>query len=142
MAQAKQGDTVNVHYTGRLDDDTIFETSQGHDPMQFTVGVDRLLPAFEETVIGMNPGESRTTKIPSAEAYGPYHEEMVIIIDRQRFPDNLNPEIGQELEVHQSDGQIVPVLVTDVSESSVTLDGNHPLAGKDLTFDIQLVEIL
>ena len=142
MAQAKQGDTVNVHYTGKLDDDTVFDTSQGHDPLQFTIGIDSLIPAFAEIVIGMNPGESRTIRIPADEAYGPYHEEMVVMIDRQRFPDNLNPEIGQELEVHQSDGQIVPVLVTDVSESSVTLDGNHPLAGKDLTFDIQLVEIL
>lgn len=142
MAQAKHGDTVNVHYTGRLDDDTVFETSQGRDPLQFTIGVDQLLPAFEETVIGMNPGESRTTNIPSDEAYGPYHEGMVVKVDRQRFPDNLDPEIGQELEVHQNDGQIVPVTVTDVSESSVTLDGNHPLAGKDLTFEIRLVEIL
>jgi peptidylprolyl isomerase len=142
MAQAKNGDTVKVHYTGKLDDDSVFDTSADHEPLEFTIGDGRLIPDFEQAVIGMSPGESKTIQVPSTNAYGPHHEEMVISVDRKDFPPDLEPKVDQRLEVRQQDGQVFAVTVTDVSETKVTLDGNHPLAGKDLTFDIQLAEIV
>jgi peptidylprolyl isomerase len=142
MAQAKTGDTVKVHYTGKLDDGTVFDTSSDREPLQFTIGQGQLIPDFEQAVVGMNPGESKTIQIPSENAYGPHHQEMVMEIDRSEFPENLEPEVDQRLQVSQSDGRTFPVTVTGVSESKVTLDANHPLAGKDLTFDVQLTEIV
>jgi peptidylprolyl isomerase len=142
MAQAKTGDTVKVHYTGKLDDDTIFDTSADREPLQFTIGEGQLIPDFEQAVVGMNPGESKTIQIPSENAYGPHHEEMVMVVERNEFPADLDPKVDQRLQVRQQDGQEFAVTVTDVTESEVTLDGNHPLAGKDLTFDIQLAEIV
>lgn len=142
MAQAKPGDTVKVHYTGKLEDGMVFDTSTDLDPLQFTIGDGQIIPGFEQAVVGMNPGESKTIKIPTDEAYGPHREEMVLMVDRNQLPVDLKPEIGQQLQSRQTDGQTIVVTVTDVSESSVTVDGNHPLAGKDLTFDIQLVEIV
>ena len=142
MAQAKQGDTVKVHYTGKLEDGTLFETSIDRNPLQFTVGEGQIIPGFEKAVIGMNPGESKTAKVPVDEAYGPPLEEMVITVDRNRLPADLKPEIDQRLQIRQADGRTTIAMVTDVSESSVTLDTNHALAGKDLTFDIQLIEIV
>jgi len=142
MTQAKLGDTVRVHYTGRLEDGTVFDTSLDREPLRFTIGEGWLIPGFEEAVIGMNPGESKTTVIPADQAYGPHYEEMVIEVDRDQFPEDLEPEVGQQLQILQSDGRAIIVTVTEVSESSVTLDANHPLAGKDLTFDIQLMEIV
>ena len=142
MAQAKTGDTVKVHYTGKLDDGTVFDTSADREPLQFTVGEGQIIPDFEQAIVGMNPGESKTIQIPSDKAYGPHHEEMVMVVDRNEFPKDLEPKVDQRLQVRQSDGQVFAVTVTAVSESKVTLDGNHPLAGKDLTFDIQLSEIV
>jgi peptidylprolyl isomerase len=101
-----------------------------------------LIPAFQETVVGMKPGNSRTVKIAACEAYGPRHEQMVAAVDRNKFPDNIKPSVGLELDICQLNGKVSLVKVTDVSECSVTLDANHPLAGKDLIFDIQLVEIV
>ena len=141
MAQAKTGDTVKVHYTGKLDDGTVFDTSADREPMQFKIGEGQLIPDFEQAVVGMNPGDSKTVQIPSDKAYGPHHEEMVMVVDRKEFPEDLAPQVDQRLQVNQQDGQTFAVMVTDVSESKVTLDANHPLAGKDLTFDIQLTEI-
>lgn len=142
MAQAKNGDTVKVHYTGKLDDGTVFDTSNNREPLQFTIGEGQLIPDFEQAVVGMNPGESKTIQIPSENAYGPHHEEMVMEVDRSQFPADLEPKVDQRLQVRQQDGQEFAVTVTDVTEAKVTLDGNHPLAGKDLTFDIQLTEIV
>jgi len=142
MTQAKLGDTVRVHYTGRLEDGTVFDTSIDRDPLQFTIGEGWLIPGFEEAVVGMNPGESKTTTIPADKAYGPYYEEMVVEVSRSQFPEDLEPEVGQQLQILQADGRAIVVRVTEVSESSVTLDANHPLAGKDLIFDIQLMEIV
>ena len=142
MGQAEHGNTVKVHYTGKLDDGTVFATSTEREPMEFKIGESQVIPDFEQAVIGMNAGESKAIKIPADKAYGPYHEEMVVAVDRDRLPPNFEPEVGQQLQVRQADGRVITVMVTDVSESSVTLDANHPLAGKDLSFDIQLVEIL
>ena len=142
MAQAKHGDTVKVHYTGKLDDGTVFDTSIKRDPLQLTIGEGRVIPGFEQAVVGMKPGESKTAKVPADKAYGPHREEMVLEVDRNQFPEHLKPKVGERLQVRQPDGQTIIVTVTDISEASVTLDGNHPLAGKDLTFDIQLIEIV
>ena len=142
MAQAENGNTVKVHYTGRFEDGTVFDSSSNSGPLQFVIGEGRLIPGFEQAVVGMSPGESKSTTIPPEEAYGPHHEQIVQVIDRKQVPPDLKLEVGQQLEVRRQDGQKTMVMVTDVSESTVTLDANHPLAGKDLTFDIQLVEIV
>jgi len=142
MAQAKHGDTVRVHYTGRLEDGTVFDTTASRDPLEFTIGKGQIISGFEEAVIGMNPGESKTVNVPANKAYGPYRKEMVVEVERSQIPENLNPQVGQLLEIRQMDGRTIIVKVIDVSDAGVTLDANHPLAGKDLTFDIQLVEIV
>jgi peptidylprolyl isomerase len=142
MAQARNGDTVKIHYTGKLEDGTVFDTSINRDPLQFTVGEGQIIPGVEESVEGMSLGESKTIEVPADKAYGPHYEEMVLVVDRNEFPGHLKPEVGQRLEIRPTDDQTIPVLVTDVSASSVTLDANHPLAGEDLTFDILLVEIV
>ena len=143
MAQAQHGDKVKVHYTGRLDDGTVFDSSIISDPLEFTIGEREVVPGFEEAIIGMNPGESKTVTVPVDKAYGPRRDDMVMVVDREKFPPNIEPEVGQQLEIRQrEDGRTIPVMVTDVSESSVTLDANHHLAGKDLIFNIQLLEII
>jgi len=142
MAQAKHGDTVKVHYTGKLEDDTVFDTSVNRDPLQFTIGKGQVIPGFEQAVVGMNPGESKTTKVPVDQAYGPHQKEMVLEVDRKQFPADLKPEVGQEYQIPQAQGRPTVVTITDVSESKIVLDANHPLAGKDLIFDVQLLEVL
>ena len=141
MAQAKTGDTVKVHYTGKLDDGTVFDSSAEREPLEFTLGSGSIIPGFERAVLGMNLGESKTEVIPTDDAYGPHLEEMVVVVDRQQMSIEIEPEIGQQLQLQQQDGQVLPVVITDVSDASVTLDANHPLAGEALTFDIELVEI-
>ncbi len=142
MAQVKHGTTVKVHYTGKLEDGTIFDTSAKRDPLQFKIGEGQVISGFEQAVVGMNPSESITVKVPADKAYGPHREEMVLVVDQNQIPKNLKLELGLQLQIPQKDGQKAIVAVTNISESSVTLDANHPLAGKDLTFDIQLIEIL
>jgi len=142
MAQAKTGDTVKVHYTGKLEDGTVFDTSADREPLEFKIGEKQLIPDFEQAVIGMEPGESKSIQIVSENAYGPHHEEMVMVVERKDIPEGLNPQVDQRLQVQQQSGQSFVVTVTAVSEASVTMDGNHPLAGKDLSFDIQLTEIV
>ena len=141
MAQAKTGDTVHVNYTGKLADGTIFDTSRDRHPVQFTIGKGQLIAGFEQAVIGMNKGESKTVVIPADQAYGPRLEESVAAVDRKHLPADLKAEAGQRLEITQTDDKTILVTVVDVSEASMTLDANHPLAGKDLTFDIELVGI-
>lgn len=142
MGQAKHGDTVKVHYTGKFEDGTVFDTSNNRDPLEFTIGEKQVIPGFEQAVVGMSPGESKTTQVPAERAYGEHRKEMVAVIGRNRFPEKLDPKVGQQLQIRQQDGLTTLVTVTDVSESTVTFDANHPLAGKDLTFDIQLVEVV
>jgi peptidylprolyl isomerase len=142
MAQAKMGDTVRVHYTGTLDDGTMFDTSVNREPLEFTLGEGQVIPGFDTAVIDMVPGEIRVSLIPADEAYGPHSEELVTDVDRERFPADLELELGQQLQVGLADGQQAIVMVVDLSDSTVTLDANHPLAGQDLTFEIELVEIL
>lgn len=142
MTQAKNGDTVKVHYTGKLKNGEVFDKSSESDPLQFKIGDGQIIPGLEEAVIGMEQGETRKTEIPADEAYGPRDEEKVVEIERSRFPDNLEPEVNQKLQVQQENGQQLIVTVTDVAEKTVTLDMNHPLAGEDLVFEIKLVNIV
>ena len=142
MAPANTGDTVKVHYTGKLDDGTVFDTSANRDPLQFTIGEQQVIPGFEQTVVGMNPGESKTAQIPVDKAYGPHRKEMILVVERSQFPADLEPQVEQCLQLCQPDGQNMVARVTDVSESKVMLDANHLLEGKELTFDIQLIEIV
>ncbi|MGM0453395.1 MAG: FKBP-type peptidyl-prolyl cis-trans isomerase [Thermodesulfobacteriota bacterium] len=141
MTQAKSGDTVKIHYKGTLNDGTVFDSSEGRDPLEFTIGEGNIIPGVEEAVIGMAPEDTKTETISPDKAYGDYRSEMVIDVDKSQFPENIDPEVGQQLELKQQDGQTVVVTVTEVNENQVKLDANHPLAGKDLTFEIQLEEI-
>ncbi|PMB42668.1 peptidylprolyl isomerase [Fischerella thermalis CCMEE 5205] len=141
MGQAKLGDTVKVHYTGKLDDGTVFDTSVEREPLQFSIGEGLVIPGFEQAVVGMTPGESKRTNIPADEAYGPYRPELVMVVDKGRIPTDVSVEVGQMLQISQSNGQAIPVVVTEVSDSQITLDANHPLAGQELIFDIQLIQI-
>jgi len=142
MTQAKQGDTVNIHYTGRLPDGTVFDTSRSRHPLQFTIGRGQVIAGFEQAVIGMKTGESRTTTIPVDQAYGPRRDDRIVTMDRGQLPPGLNPQIGQRLELTQTDDQSVLATVMAVTDTSMTLDANHPLAGKELTFDIELLGIV
>lgn len=141
MTQAKVGDTVRVHYTGKLVDGTVFDSSSNRDPLEFAIGSGGIIPGFEQAVIGMNPGDSKTTHIPADQAYGPHRQEMVLVVEREQIPPDMDLQVGQQLQLRQENGYALPVIVTEVEEAQVTLDANHPLAGEDLIFDIQLVEI-
>jgi peptidylprolyl isomerase len=142
MAQAKIGDTVKVHYSGKLDTGVIFDTSSGSDPLQFELGSGCLIQGFEEAVVGMIPGESKTVQIPPEKAYGRYREDRVIKIDKKDLPDDIVPAEGMSLEVCAPNGVMVPVQITEIEGSTVTLDANHPLSEQTLTFEITLVEIV
>jgi peptidylprolyl isomerase len=139
MAQAQVGDLVKVHYTGRLADGTIFDTSMEREPLEFTLGEGELIPGFEQAVLGMATGESKTETILADQAYGPHHTERVIDVERHHLPPDLQPELGQQLQMTRPDGTTITVIVTTITETQVTLDANHPLAGQDLIFDIMLV---
>lgn len=141
MAQVKDGDTIKVHYTGKLDDGTQFDSSVGSEPLQFTVGSGQIIPGFEEAVMGMGVGDEKTVQIPSGQAYGPHRDDMVLEVSRSQFPPDIDPQLGQQLQMRQTDNRVIVVTVTNLSDDAVTLDANHPLAGQDLTFDIELVEI-
>lgn len=141
MIRAKDGDTVRVQYTGKLDDGSVFDSSVERETLQFTIGKGQVLHGVEQAVIGMRPQESKTVLVPAAEAYGPHRDEMTTEVQRSQFPDSVKLKVGQRLQIKQKNGQSIAVSVLDLSASTVTLDANHPLAGKDLTFDLQLVEI-
>ena len=142
MAQAKMGDTIKVHYTGTLDDGTVFDSSVGRRPLEFTIGLGQMIPGFDKGVVGLNLSESKTITIPADQAYGPYRADLVQVVARDQFPQDSELELGQMLQASQPDGQIIRFTITNVTDSDVTLDANHRLAGKNLTFEIQLVEIV
>jgi len=138
---ASDGDTVRVHYTGTLEDGTTFDTSMGREPLEFTLGEGKMIPGFEKAVYGLKIGKSKTVTIPAEEAYGPHRDDLVTVVEREQLPADLDPKVDQQLQMQQTDGRTAVVVVTDVSETTITVDANHPLAGKDLTFEIELVEI-
>lgn len=140
MAQAQNGDTVLVHYTGKLDDGTVFDSSQDREPLEFTLGSGQVIAGFDDAVTGMETGSSRMITIPADQAYGARRDELLLQVDRSQFPDNASPEVGQQFQMSQG-GQTLVVNVTNVAADQVTLDANHPLAGKDLTFQLELVGI-
>ena len=142
MPKAKQGDTVQVHYTGKLVDGTIFDTSVQRGPVQFTIGNGQVIAGFEQAILGMNTGESKTVKIPTELAYGPRRDDMFVTVNRDQLPTGLDPQAGQRLEITQMDNKVLLVTVTNINDTTVTLDANHPLAGKELIFDFELVKIV
>lgn len=137
---AKPGDTVRIHYTGTLQDGTEFDSSREREPLQFTVGSGQVIPGFDAAVTGMVPGDRKTVTIPAAEAYGPHRAEMVVEVPRTQVPPQITPRVGQRLQLGRGD-QALMVVVREVHEDRVLLDGNHPLAGEDLTFALELVEV-
>ncbi len=141
MSQAKPGDTVQVHYQGSLEDGTVFDSSKGKDPLQFTLGEQNVIPGFENAVLGMAVGETRTTSIPPEEAYGEYREELRIVVEKDKFPEHITPEPGMKLQLQSEEGGAAVVTVTEVEPERIILDGNHELAGKVLQFEISLVGI-
>ena len=141
MAQVKNGDTVKVHYHGRLSDGTTFDSSEGRSPLEFEVGSGSVIKGFDEGVVGMEQGEKKTIHIPADEAYGPTIPENVIEFPRSQFPPDMAPEVGMQLNLRSQDGQNIPVVIAEVKDEVVVLDANHPLAGKDLIFDVEVVEI-
>ena len=141
MKQAQSGDVVQVHYTGKLKDGTIFDSSANREPLEFELGKRMMIPGFEQAVYGMQVGESKVVEIPVEEAYGPVSEDMIVEVDRQDIPADIELQLGLQLTVHQPDGQAIPVTIKDVTDTTVLLDANHVLAGKDLIFEIQVVNI-
>jgi len=142
MIQAKSGDTVKVRYIGRFDDGTEFTASTNDIPLEFTIGEGQVIPGLEKAVMGMSPGEAKTAEILAAQAYGPYQQKKVVEVNRNRFPPHLDLQIGTVLRLRKAGGEKIRRIVTTVSETSVTIDANHPLAGEDLIFDLQLIEIV
>ena len=141
MQQVKSGDTVKVHYHGRLTDGTTFDSSDGREPLEFEVGSGMVIKGFDDGVTGMIVGDKKTIEIPADQAYGPKNPEMVIEFPLDQFPEGMKPEVGMRLNLNNNEGQVFPVEIAAVHEDLVLLDGNHPLAGKDLIFDLELVEI-
>jgi peptidylprolyl isomerase len=142
MQQAKVGDRVKVHYTGFLEDGTLFDSSTDREPLTFTIGERELIPGFEDAVVGMNVGETKTITIPPHEAFGDYRQELVLVIQRSQIPSHIDPRLGMMLEVQSPEGTVANVTITEMNDETITLDGNHPLAGKTLTFKIELLEIV
>ncbi|NIR53116.1 peptidylprolyl isomerase [candidate division KSB1 bacterium] len=142
MAQAKQGDTVKVHYTGKLQDGTVFDSSVDKEPLTCTIGDGQVISGFEQAIVGMNPGDSKTTEVSADDAYGQHLDDLVMEVGRDELPEDIDPEVGQRLVGMQGDGKKIVFTVTEMSDKSVTLDANHPLAGQDLTFDLELLEIV
>lgn len=141
MTQVKSGDTVRIHYTGTLTDGSTFDSSEGRDPLEFTVGSGEIIPGLDVAVPGMAVGEKKTVNIACDDAYGEANPEMTQAVPRDSIPEEIPLEIGAMLQMQTPQGQVVPVTVVEINEAEVTLDANHPLAGQDLTFDIELVEI-
>ncbi len=143
MSEAKQGDTVKIHYTGRLDDGSEFDSSIGREPLEFTLGEGRVIAGFEQAVVGMTEGNSKTVTIAADQAYGPRNEQAIQDVPLTSLPDQIREDlqVGMRLQANDPNGQPLVLTVTTIGEEAVTLDANHPLAGQDLTFDLELVEI-
>ncbi len=141
MTEVKAGDTVAIHYTGTLDDGSTFDSSDGRDALSFEVGSGQIIPGLDAALPGMSVGEKKTVTVPSDEAYGPMREDARQAIPREGIPEDIPLDLGVQLQMQTPEGQVVPVTVVAFDDATVTLDANHPLAGKDLTFDIEVVSI-
>ncbi len=142
MAEARVGSKVKVHYTGRLDDGTVFGSSEEGEPLVFTIGAGEMIEGLEESVLGMNPGDKKTVSIEPDKAFGAYREDMVMVVPHEQFPQDIEPQVGQVFQLSSQAGPPLLATVTKVEEEGITMDANHPLAGKTLTFDVELVEIM
>jgi peptidylprolyl isomerase len=141
LSTIEKGDTVKVHYTGKLNDGSVFDSSEDREPLEFTLGGGQLIPGFEKAVNGMEVGDSTTVDIPVDEAYGKRRDELELEVSKAELPGDAEPEVGMQLQMKQQGSErTIPVRITEVEEEKVTIDANHPLAGKDLTFDIEVVE--
>jgi peptidylprolyl isomerase len=141
MSKVKDGDTVKLHYTGKLENGDVFDSSREKEPFEFTVGNKAVIPGFEKGVVGMGVGDTKTIEIPPEQAYGAKRDELVVVVNKSDFPEDITPSVGQRLQIKQQDGNPVIVTITDLTEDSITLDANHPLAGFTLVFDVEIVEI-
>ncbi len=141
MSTVKNGDTVSVHYTGALTSGEVFDSSLERKPLKFTLGKGQLILGFEHAILGLLVGDKVTTKIPCKEAYGEYNSELIIEVPKNQLPSNIDAQVGMHLQLNQPDGQAIPVQIIQIEDETVTIDANHPLAGKDLHFDIEIVEI-
>ncbi|RZN39381.1 MAG: peptidylprolyl isomerase [Methanosarcinales archaeon] len=142
MVQVEDGGTVKVHYTGKLEDGTVIDTTENRDPLQLKIGDGEIISRIEQAMLGMEPGESKTVKVPANEAYGAHREDLVFVIDHSHIPADTEPNVGQQFQLLLPDSQTLVATVTNVTESSVELDANHQMAGEELIFDIQLMEIV
>ena len=142
MAPAKLGDTIKVHYSGKFEDGTEFDSSRGAEPMECTLGGGQLIPGFENGLMGMSVGESKTITIAPEDGYGEFRDELVLAVNRDEFPKDVPPEVGQQLRLQKPGNQPFMVVITEVNDDTIVLDANHPLAGKTLAFDVELMEIV
>jgi peptidylprolyl isomerase len=141
MSEAKAGDTVHIHYTGKTSDGTMFDSSEGRDPLAFELGSGMVIPGFDKAVTGMEEGEKKTVTIPCDEAYGPHRDELTFTVPRENLPEGYDPKEGEVMRMETREGQQTNVIITEVGEETVKMDANHPLVGKDLVFDVELVKI-
>ncbi|MBN2401863.1 MAG: peptidylprolyl isomerase [Spirochaetes bacterium] len=142
MKKVENGNTVKVHYTGKYDDGTVFDSSKERDPLEFTIGSGQVIPGFDNALVGMGVNEKKSVKIPVDEAYGERRKELIFNIPKTELPDGLIPKLGQQLQMKNPKGHSIIVTVSDIKDTAIEIDGNHPLAGQDLNFDIELVEIV
>lgn len=140
--QASPGNTVKVHYTGKLKDGRVFDSTRERDPLQIELGAGQVIPGFERAVLGMAEGETKSVELAPSDGYGPRRSDMVVEISRQRVPADFDPNVGQQIQLYVDEQQSIPATVVETSDQSITVDANHPLAGEELTFDLQLVEIV
>ena len=141
MTQINDGDKLSVHYTGKLSDGSIFDSTAGEDPFVFTLGEDDIIDGFVNAIKSMSVGEKKTVTIAVEDAYGPWHEDMVIEVPRSEMPEDLELSVGEELEVTDEEEEPMLVTISEMTDATITLDGNPPLAGQDLTFDLELVAV-
>lgn len=142
MAQAKQGDTVRVHYTGKFEDGEVFDSSRQRDPLQVTLGAGQVITGFDKALEGMAPGEAKSVNIQAQEAYGQREDQKILDLQRDTLPPDTELQVGQRIQLQTQDGHLIAATVAGVSASTITIDANHPLAGKNLIFDLELVEIV
>ncbi|HSR55672.1 MAG TPA: FKBP-type peptidyl-prolyl cis-trans isomerase [Alphaproteobacteria bacterium] len=142
MAQANTGDTVRIHYSGKLKDGTLFDSSEGRDPLEITIGDKKVIPAIEESVVGLSVGDTTTVEVEAANAFGPHRPEAIQKVERSAIPEGVDVTVGSQVQATGTDGQQLILKVVEVDDATVTLDGNHPLAGEDLVFEIELTEIV
>ena len=141
MKEAQVGDLVSVHYTGKFTNGEVFDSSKERDPLKFTLGKKELLGGIEDRVVGMKPGETQSVTLNPEQAFGDRQEDLILTIPKNKFPQHITPSVGLQLKLSNASGGELPVVITDVSDDSVTLDGNHPLAGQTVVFDIELIEV-